>query len=315
VAILATVTGMGAVTTAWIYGTAAILGLAYAVAIPTMHALIPGMIPARDLGPAVGLTAVTFNLARVLGPVLAAVALATVSYAMAFGLNGLSFVALIVALMLIKVRPRPEGERRGSLREGLRYAWRDRNVRAMLIAITALAFAIDPVNTLTPAFAVDVFHRPNAAAPLLISAFGLGSILAALGLGRLFRKPTADVRLGAITMLMLGGGMAAFALSPSYPVALACLLFAGLGSLSSITIFTTAIQQAVPDELRGRVMALWTVCALGARFPAGIVDGVLGDAIGPRAAALLILAPLALCVLFLIPRLTSSSPGRSRRSR
>ena len=102
-------------TPGWIYATALLLGVAYAISIPTMHALIPSLVSPRELGPAVGLTAVTFNLARVAGPALAAAALATVGFAWAFGLNALTFVVFIVALLMIRIRPRPAGERAGSL--------------------------------------------------------------------------------------------------------------------------------------------------------------------------------------------------------
>jgi MFS family permease len=303
VAVLAVVTAVDRAGPGWVYATAAVLGLSYAVAIPTMHALVPSLVEPDELGPAVGLTAVTFNLARVVGPALAAAALATVGFAWAFGLNGLSFLALIVALLLIRVRPHPAERPRTSMREGFRYAWRDPGVRGMLVALAALAFALDPVNTLAPAFASDVFHRSSAAAPVFLLAFGLGSILAAAGLGRLFRRPQADPRQGVLAMLVTGAGIAGFALSPVYEAALAAAALAGAGSLASITLFTTGIQQRVPEAIRGRVMALWTICALGSRFPSGVIDGVLADAIGPRAAALALLAPLALVTLLVLPRI------------
>jgi MFS family permease len=303
VATLAVVTGVGTVTPGWIYATALLLGVAYAIAIPTMHALIPSLVGPRELGPAVGLTAVTFNLARVAGPALAAAALATVGFAWAFGLNALTFVVFIIALLMIRIQPRPAGERAGSLKDGFRAAWDDRAVRGMLMGIAALSVSLDPVNTLTPAFAVRDFHHGSAAAPLFISAFGAGSILAALGIGRMFRRAEADVRLGALTLAVMGGGMTAFALSPFFWLAHVSLFVAGVGSLSTVTLFTTGIQQRVPDRVRGKVMAIWTLCALGMRFPAGIVDGVLGDAVGPRAAALLMQIPLALVVILVLWRL------------
>lgn len=300
---LAVVTGAGTVTPGWIYATALLLGVAYAISIPAMHALIPSLVSPRELGPAVGLTAVTFNLARVAGPALAAAALATVGFTWAFGLNALTFVVFIVTLLMIRIRPRPAGERASSLGDGFRAAWNDRAVRGMLLGIAALAVSLDPVNTLTPAFAVRIFHRGSAAAPLFISAFGAGSIAAAFGIGRMFRRAEADLRLGALTLAVMGVGMTAFALSPLFWLAHAALFVAGVGSLATITLFTTGIQQRVDDRVRGKVMAIWTLCALGMRFPAGIVDGVLGDAVGPRAAALLMQVPLALVVGLVLWRL------------
>lgn len=302
---LAVVTGAGAVTPAWIYATALLLGVGYAVAIPTMHALIPSLVRPRELGAAVGLTAVTFNLARVVGPALAAAALAGLGFALAFGLNALTFVVFIVALAAIRIRPTAAPAQITTVRDGFRAAWDDAAVRGMLLGIAALSVSLDPVNTLTPAFAVEIFGRSEAVAPLFISAFGAGSIAAALGIGRMFRRADAEVRLGAATLALMGLGMAAFALSPSYWLAHGSLFVAGLGSLSTVTLFTTGIQQRVPDRVRGKVMAIWTLCALGMRFPAGVVGGLLGDAVGPRVAALLMQVPLALVVVLVLWRLPS----------
>ncbi|MEX2458222.1 MAG: MFS transporter [Actinomycetota bacterium] len=303
VAALAVVTGLGHVTPGWIYATSIVLGVGYALSIPTMHALIPSLVPPRSLGPAIGLTAVTFNLARVVGPVLAAAALVAVGYTWAFSLNALTFVVFIVALMLIRPRPAVVQEGRATLRDGLRAAWDDRAVRGMLLGIAALAVALDPVNTLSPAFAVDVFGRSGAAAPIYVTAYGAGSIAAAFGIGRLFRHAEANVRLGALTLSLMALGMIGFGLSPTYEAGLVALFVAGVGGLATITLFTTGIQQRVPDRVRGRVMAIWTLCALGMRFPAGVVDGVLADWLGPRAAVLILQVPLALLVGFVLWRL------------
>ena len=303
VVVLAVVTGLGEVTPGWVYGTSIVLGIGYALSIPTMHALIPSLVEPRELGPAVGLTAVTFNLARVIGPVLAAAALAALTYTVAFSLNALTFVVFIVALLRIRPQPVAVAETRSTLSEGFRAAWDDRAVRGMLLGIAGLAIALDPVNTLSPAFAVDVFGRSGAAAPLFITAFGAGSLAAAFGIGRLFRRAEANIRLGAITLSLMALGMAGFGLSPTYEVGLVALFVSGLGSLATITLFTTGIQQSVPDRVRGRVMAIWTLCALGMRFPAGVVDGVLADALGPRAAVLLMQVPVALLVVLVLWRL------------
>ncbi len=305
VAVLAVVTGLDKVTPGWIYGTSIVLGVGYALSIPTMHALIPSLVDARELGPAIGLTAVTFNLARVIGPVLAAAALAGLTYTLAFSLNALTFVVFIVALLLIRPRPAPVVETRTTLAEGFRAAWDDRAVRGMLLGIAGLAIALDPVNTLAPAFAVEEFGRSGASAPIFITAFGAGSIAAAFGIGRLFRRAEANIRLGALTLSVMALGMIGFGLSPAYEVGLVALFVAGVGSLSTITLFTTGIQQRVPDRVRGRVMAIWTLCALGMRFPAGILDGVVADAAGPRAATLLMQVPAILLVVFVLWRLPS----------
>ncbi|HYU57277.1 MAG TPA: MFS transporter, partial [Actinomycetota bacterium] len=248
VAALAALTAAGRVTPGWIYALAGVLGLCYAVAIPTMHSLIPSLVPPADLGPSIGLTSVTFNAARIIGPAVASAAIAGLGFAGAFGLNALSFVPMIVALALIRVTPRAADRPRVSLVEGVRYAWREPAVRGMLLAVASIAFAFDPVMTLAPGFARRVFGHSGAAAPVLMAAFGVGSVLSAAFLGRMFRRPEANVRRGSATLFLLGAGMAGFALSPTFEVGVAMLLVAGLGSLSSVTLFTTGLQQIVSED-------------------------------------------------------------------
>src|SRR5437588_6271450 len=119
---------------------ASLVGVQYAVAIPTSQALLPAFVDPRRLGEAIGLNSVTFNMARVVGPALSAVLLATAGFGLAFGLNSLSFLALIGALSMITFRrpPRAMAESR-SIKEALGYAWRSPRIRMILAAVLALA--------------------------------------------------------------------------------------------------------------------------------------------------------------------------------
>src|SRR5437588_159202 len=131
---------------------ASLVGVQYAVAIPTSQALLPAFVEPRRLGEAIGLNSVTFNMARVIGPALSTVLLAGGRYWLAFGVNSLSFLALIGALSMIRFsRPTRSAAEAGSVREALAYAWRNPRIRMILAAVLTLALAVAPLTTLAPA--------------------------------------------------------------------------------------------------------------------------------------------------------------------
>ncbi len=302
--VLAVLAATGHVSVWAVIVVAALIGVQYAVSIPTMGALLPWLVEPERLGQAIGMNSVTYNLARVIGPVVAAAAIAWLGFAWAFGLNSLSFVALIAALLMIRLPRAPRAERPGgSIREVMSLAWRSPRLRLMLAAVAAISIASDPVITLAPAFARHVFHRRGADAGLLVAAFGAGAILSAVLLARWFRAP-AEKRFRAVplTMVLFAASEAAFAWIPSFWPAMAALVVAGLGYLASSTTWTTALQEEVPDHMRGRIMGLWTLAFLGTRPLAALVDGSVADLAGPRWAVLVVLIPL-LVVALLAPRL------------
>src|SRR5207302_3074692 len=178
----------------------------YAVSIPAMGALLPALVPRERLGQAIGMNSVTYNLARVVGPAIATGTIAAVGFGWAFGINSVSFAALIAALLLLRLDRQPRDERAGgSVREAMSVAWRNPRLRTMLLGVSAVSIASDPVVTLGPAFARDVFGRSGNDAGLIVSAFGAGSIVAAIALARAFRAPaTRRIRLLPWTMVLLG---------------------------------------------------------------------------------------------------------------
>jgi MFS family permease len=291
---LAVLAATGHVTVAAVIVVAVLVGVQYAISIPTMGALIPSLVDREHLGQAIGMNSVTYNVARVIGPVVSTAAIAGLGFAWAFGINSLSFLALIVALMLLRLVPSPSAEgASGSVREVLRVAWRNPRLRLMLGAIAAISIAADPVVTLSPAFARTVFGRSGADAGLVVAAFGIGAIVCAVAFGRVFRAPSAErIRFLVPGMLVFAGGVAAFAWIPSFWPALVALVVAGVGYLASSTTWTTALQEEVEDHMRGRIMGLWTIAFLGSRPLAALIDGAVADLAGPRVAVLVVLVPL-----------------------
>jgi MFS family permease len=308
--VLAVLAGTGNATVGAVIVVAVLVGVQYAVSIPAMGALLPALVDRSHLGQAIGMNSVTYNLARVIGPVIATATIAAVGFGWAFGINSVSFLALIAALLLLRLEREPRGESRGgSIREVVAVAWKNPRLRMMLAGVAAVSIAADPVVTLGPTFSHDVFGRSENDAGLVVAAFGLGSIAAAVFLSRAFRA-SGEVRLRLLpwTMGLMAAGLVGFAFVPSFWPALGVLLVGGLGYLSSSTAWTTALQEEVEDRMRGRIMGLWTIAFLGTRPIAALVDGAVADLAGPKVAVLVVVVPLVLVAAFGVPRLRATAP-------
>ena len=268
-----------------ILATATIIGIGWAISVPTMQALVPALVEPEDLDQAIALNSITFNLARAVGPALGAVALVSLGAAATFGLNAASYVVLIVTLLLIRPREVERTDHRGdgSVREGLRYVRSEPALFVLLIGVTALGFGTDPVNTLTPAMA-DVLGGSEALVGWMVSAFGVGAAATAFTVG-LIRKKMSLGQMGVAGLLILTAGLFGFGVSTVIATTLVSLAVAGAGFLVALTGLTTELQRRVPEPLLGRVMALWAVAFLGSRPVAALLDGALGDLFGPRVAA------------------------------
>ena len=290
-AVLAVLTFTEVVNTPLLVASTALLGLALAFFAPSMLSLVPLLVPRPDLAAALSINSASFNLARAVGPVLAAAVIDRLGYGPAFAVNAATF-AIFVGL-LATVRPRPTtrvpGER-PRLRDAVVLVRQTETVVPLLVVVAVCSIAIDPVYTLTPELAIDVFDGTEQTTGLLVGAFGTGAVLTAVFVvSRIAELPYI---LGtSLTVLSLGLGM--LALAPSLPVALVGLTIAGGGFLASLTRATTRIQHAVPDDQLGRVMALWSVCFIGSRPIVALVDGAVADLVHPRVAAgMLALVPL-----------------------
>ncbi len=268
------------------------LGIVSAVSAPAQFALLPSLVPEREVPSAVALNSITYNLARAIGPALASLVIATLGLSAAFALNAVSYLVLVAALLVI--HPRPQQREQGArLRESIRLVLRERRLLGSLLIVAASGYASDPVNTLSPAWAHE-FGRPDTWAGLIVGAFGTGAVAAGfLVAGRVAGSPRRMVQ----TLVALGGGIVLFALSPWLPLAFAFLLVAGFGYLASNTAATTRLQLGVSESQRGRVMALWSIAFLGLRPFASLLDGGLAAALGVRPAAIVLALPALLGAL------------------
>jgi MFS family permease len=290
---LALLTAAHHATAPVVIGMALVLGLTTAFAIPALQALVPLLVTTADLPAAIALNSLTFNLARAIGPVLGAVVVAELGIAPAFALNSLSYVALIVGLLIIRPRPQaPRPAMRTRVLDGLRLVRDDARLLLLLGTVAAVSLSQDPVSTLTPAFAVHVYHHPDTLTGWLVGAFGAGSVIAAVTIAGRMGDPYRRMRRSAF---LQGAAMCVFALSSMLGVGVLALIAGGFGFLTANTTATTVMQLEVEDAQRGRVMALWSIAFLGFRPVGSLVDGGVASLGGVHAAGVVMAVPALVC--------------------
>ncbi len=297
IALPTAVVGIDGLPGPWpIYLGTFVIGIGVAFSIPAMQALIPALVEKPDLDRAIALNGVTFNLARAIGPAVAGVILLKGDAALAFSINVASFAVLLAAMAW--VRPRfdrapSRGDR--SVRAGLRWVLADRRAVVLLATMVAIGFATDPINTLTPPMADEV-GGGDGLVGLMVSAFGAGAVTAAFFVERIRerigRERAATAGLGA-----LAAAIAAFAVSQVPAYAVGTLAIAGAGFIVAITSVTTQLQDRVPDQVRGRVMALWGVAFLGTRPFSAAIDGGIAELTSARVAAVAMAAAAFIAAL------------------
>jgi len=289
-AALAVLQGSGLATAPVVIVLTGLLGLTFALAIPAIQAMVPDLVDEEHLAAALALSSVTFNLARAVGPVLGAVVVARLGIAAAFGLNSLSYLALVAGLLAVRpVQARRPAGPPPRWRESVRTVRADVALVALLVVVAAISVTQDPVTTLTPGFSSELFHRADTLTGLLVGAFGLGSALAAATIAS---RPGDLVRRLAPGCVGMGVGLLGFAVAPTVPVALVGLFVGGFGFMVTNTAVTTALMIEAAPEQRGRVMAIWSLAFLGTRPPASLVDGAVASAAGLRTAAVVLSLPV-----------------------
>ena len=282
----------GLATPAVVIAAGLALGVVSAFSAPPQQALIATLVTEREVPTAVALNSMTFNLARAVGPITAALAVEYLGIPAAFGLNAASYLVFVGALLLIGPQPQEQADRSVShVRASVAIVRRNPQLLVFLLIVAAVGFASDPVNTLGPAWA-NAFGRPDTFAGIIIGVFGAGAVTTALVVAG--RVGGSRRRMFA-TLALLGGAMVAFSLTPWLALALPLLFLAGVGYLASNTHATSRLQLGVAPSERGRIMALWSVAFLGLRPFASIVDGAIAGAFGVRTAGVVLALPALAC--------------------
>ncbi len=285
--ILFGLTATGVVEVWQILVLAALLGITNAVDMPTRQSFVVEMVGRQDLPNAVALNSAIFNGARIVGPAIAGLAIAAVGISVAFLLNGISFIAVIVGYGLMRdeelgsppVLNRPHTIRGvgRSLAEGLRYVRQaDLVLLATIVVGLAGLFAMN-FNVVIPALARDVLHTDAAGYGFLMAASGIGALTAALSIAFSGRARPALIAGGA---LLLGVAEIFAAAVQAFPLALLAMGFMGFGAIAMAATANTVIQLAAPDELRGRVMSVYTTVFAGSAPIGGLLMGWIASRFG-----------------------------------
>jgi MFS family permease len=259
-----------------------ITGSAQAFGGPASQALVPSLVDKEVLPNAIALNSIQFNLARVIGPLLAGAALAAFGMVSCFSLNGLSFVVVIIALMALHVKhiaPSAPKRLRDELIGGLSYVKNTENLRELTILAATMTFLAFSVTTFLPLFARGVFHQDVGLYSRLMAFSGIGSVVGALAiawLGKYKRMGlTALVTQGISGLLIIG-----FASSRMLWVSEALLFFFGMTLMIVFSTVTSLVQLIAPDELRGRVMSIYMVAFRGGMPLGSLISGYFASRIG-----------------------------------
>jgi len=280
--LLAALTLSGAVRVWHILVLAFLQGIVDTLDMPARQTLQVDIVGIEDLQSAVSLNSSAFNAARMLGPALAGGLVAAWGEGVCFAVNAASYLAVLVALLLIRTHPAahaPAGSLRSELAEGLRYAWGDPRVRAILgaVAVTS-AFGLSYM-TLLPVFARDVLHAGAPGYGVLLASAGLGAVFGALGAAA--RTGTRGTLLFMATgQGMLGAGLVALAVTRHLAPATAWLVLVGLGVAMQLSTTNGFLQTTAPDHLRGRAVSLYLWLFSGLAPIGGLAAGWVAEHAG-----------------------------------
>ncbi|UXA17981.1 MFS transporter [Mycobacterium sp. SMC-4] len=293
-----------------------LVGFGFVVGGPALQSIVPNLIRMGELPTAMALNSMPMTVGRVVGPATGAYLAAHLGPASAFAVS--AALHLVFALVLIAVRfPAPRQRRAGAdyrVRVAVRYVVRDRPLLLALVGVTTIGVASDSSITLAPSLA-DRLGGGATLVGTLSAVFGVG---AAVGMGALalLRGRISSARVSSIGLVSLGAGCAVLALNSTVVVAMTGLAIAGFGFGCAMTGLSTLVQERAPEELRGRIMALWLVGFLGSRPIAAAVLGGSADLFGVSAGFALAAAMTAVVAVVCLPRrLTGPLPGSWPESR
>jgi MFS family permease len=281
--ILAVITLTGVVQVWHVFVLAALLGVVNAFDIPARQSFLVDMVGKEDLMNAIALNSSMFNGARVIGPAIAGILVAKIGEGWCFGANALSYIAVLAGLLMMRVeRPAALAAAASPLAhivEGFRFVRHAAPIRALLILLGIVSLVAMPYTVLMPVFADKVLHGGAQGLGILMGATGVGAFLGAVtlaarsgvkGLGRWVAFSCAGFALS----LML------FTLSRNFWLSTALLLPVGFCMMLQMASSNTLIQAMVPDRLRGRVMAVYSMMFMGMAPFGALLGGALADRIG-----------------------------------
>ena len=237
----------------------------------------------KDLPNALALNSSMVNLSRLIGPAIAGFVLEKLGDGTCFVLNALSFVAVIISLLMMRLPKFIEKVHTKNpieeLKEGFAYLKRTPSISYIILMLGLISLLVLPFNTLLPVYARDIFKGTASTFGILDSVIGLGALSGAIFLASL--KPGSNLRkVLAINTLVFGGGLVLFSHEGTYPLALAFAMIAGFGMMSQITVSNTLLQTTADPEMRGRVISFYAMAFFGMQPFGGLIVGSVSKWIG-----------------------------------
>ncbi len=312
---LAILTLSGAATVWLVGGLAMILGVVNAVDMPTRQAFVVEMVGKEDLHNAIALNSSMFNSARVLGPALAGMLVAIVGEGWCFLLNAASYLAVIASLLLMRLpaqTARPAKEPMGAhIAAGLRHAWSDRSMRAILAGLCLTSLFGASFMILLPVMVDAVLGHGAQGLGFVTAGTGLGSVAAALTLA-IRRESRGLWRVRVLAGVGFGVALVAFGLSRNFWLSLALSPLLGFCLILFFAAANTLLQLRSPDALRGRVMALYAITLVGMAPFGSLFAGTVGSLVGAPATMVLsgVICALGVAALAVaVPEAETASPA------
>ncbi|MFA7383009.1 MAG: MFS transporter [Desulfurivibrionaceae bacterium] len=270
-----------------------ILGVINAFDIPIRQAFVVEMVEQReDLGNAIALNSSLVNGARLIGPAVAGLLVASVGEGICFILNALSYLAVIMALASMRLHPAASHDRRSmrnlrqELSAGFFYAYNFGPIRSILLLLALVSFMGMPYSVLVPVFAKEILHGGAHTFGFLVTAAGSGALV-----GTLYLASRQSVRgLGLVIVratILFAIGVATFALSSNFILSLAALALAGFGAMTLVASCNTVLQTILDEDKRGRVMSFFTMAFIGVAPFGSLGAGAMAGIIGARDTLLL----------------------------
>jgi MFS family permease len=263
---------------------ATLLGIASAFDIPMRQSFVVDMVGKDDLMNAIALNSSLFNGARVIGPAIAGLLIGAVGIAWCYFLNGLSYIAVIAGLLLMRLPPRPPPAHTGSawagFREVLTYLRTDRRLRVLMVLTAILSVFGFPYISMMPVYARDVLHQGAAGYGVLTSSIGIGAVIGALAIALYSARIRARGRLMLIGGTAFGVLLMLFAASRSLGLSIILLALAGCAMIVNNSLTNTLLQTAAPDHLRGRIMGFYSFVFVGMAPFGAFLFGVVAEHTG-----------------------------------
>lgn len=300
--VLAALTWTGSIQYWHILVLSFILGIGSALDMPTRQSFISEMVneDKNDLLNALSLNSTLFNIARIIGPMIGGASVAALGEAPTFAINGLSYLAVITALVLMNLEPptlsKSTKSNLSQLREGFQYIGSEKDILGLVVLVAAFSFVGYGSVTLVPVFAKDILKIGVTGFGQMLSWQGVGSLVGG-GLLIIFGDQIHKGRLLFFSRILIGPAILGIALSRTPWISMALIAVLGYALITQLVISNTLIQTIVPNDLRGRVISTYT-WALGGFYPLGsLLIGLVGDQIGAPSAAMI---TGAACILVVV---------------